>query len=376
MIVGCAVHWKVFRSTPSRAVSYFRLDLARNDKGSFQACVRQSFDKPVKVGVFVKHPDGINVKVRRVGHVPIPHFNTLTTEDELDGIGHIPGYVPDPLFEDTETLVASKETEIFWISVETVSDTPVGEYAIDIVLNIENEEYVLHATVCVHPFVIQKRKNFPVTHWFYVDAICDWYKMEPFDEACWNMVVPFMKDIVSHGINVMHTPIFTPSTDGIKRPNQLLRVKKERDGEYTFDWQDVKRWVTLAKECGMEYFEWAHFFTQWGAAYAVQIYENYDGCYDERMLWECNTPADAEVYRSFLVRFLPEFKRFLDVEGLTDISFFHVSDEPDGDKQVANYMMARKILRDLAPWMKVIDTMSNTVLAEKGCTDMHVFMLP
>ena len=129
----CSSLERVFRSTPSRAVSYFRLDLARNDKGSFQACVRQSFDKPVKVGVFVKHPDGINVKVRRVVHVPIPHFNTLTTEDELDGIGHIPGYVPDPLFEDTETLVASKETEIFWISVETVSDTPVGEYAIDIV---------------------------------------------------------------------------------------------------------------------------------------------------------------------------------------------------------------------------------------------------
>ena len=43
-------------------------------------------------------PSGVAARVRRVGCVPVPHFNVTTPIDELDGVGHIPGYVPDVLF--------------------------------------------------------------------------------------------------------------------------------------------------------------------------------------------------------------------------------------------------------------------------------------
>ena len=34
--------------------------------------------------------------VRRVGFVPMPHSTQVPRE--TDGVGHLPGYVPDPLF--------------------------------------------------------------------------------------------------------------------------------------------------------------------------------------------------------------------------------------------------------------------------------------
>lgn len=369
----CSSLERVFKRTTPKANSHFRLDMACSDKGSFQACIRHDLDTPAKLDVIVNHPDEIKVKVRRVGHVPIPHFNTSTSEDELDGIGHVPGYVPDPLFEDLEVLAAPKETETYWISVSTECDTPSGKYEIDIVFRLnEDIEYCLSVTVPVYPLAIRHREDFPVTHWFYADAICDWYKVEPFDDAFWKVVEPFISNLVSHGTNVMHSPIFTPPTDGFKRPNQLLRIKKEQDSTYVFDWTDVKRWVSQAKKCGMEYFEWVHLFSQWGVEHAIPIYENYDGCYNGRMLWEFDTPADSDIYKNFLSQFLPEFQRFLDKEDLLDKSFFHVSDEPHGDKHLQNYRIARAILSELAPWMKVMDALSETTFAKEGLTDMPV----
>src|SRR6185312_6182380 len=95
----------------------------------------------------------------------------------------------------------------------------------------------------------------------------------------------YMRDLAEHGNDVMHTPVFTPSTDGVKKPNQLLRVTKQGDN-FTFDWSDVHRFIQLAKKSGMHRYEWAHFFTQWGCQHAVRIYEGDPA--QEKLLW----PAD------------------------------------------------------------------------------------
>ena len=43
---------------------------------------------------------------------------------------------------------------------------------------------------------------------------------------------------------------------------------------------------------------------------------------------------------------------------MLEASFFHLSDEPHGPEHLANYRAAREMLREIAPWMPVMDALS------------------
>jgi hypothetical protein len=59
-------------------------------------------------------------------------------------------------------------------------------------------------------------------------------------------------------------------------------------------------------------------------------------------------------------------------EKMLDRSYFHCADEPDGDVQMRDYRKARGMLRELAPWLKVIDAMSEPRFATEGLCEMPV----
>lgn len=343
---------------------------ARGESVSFQACVRVGGTGPVEVSARASAPRGLSVCVRRVGCVPMPHHNTMTPRGELDGYGLIPGYVPDPLFRESTALAAPGEVTAFWLTVRVARDARPGPTKVRVQLGLPNGESVLLvATVHVSPVVLATRKNFHVTHWFYADALCDWYKVEPFEKAFWPICEKYMRNYAEHGSDVIYVPVFTPPLDGVKRPTQLLRVRRSK-GKYTFDWTDVKRWIGLARKCGIRRFEWAHPFTQWGCKHAIRIYEKRDG--KDRLLWPPHTGATSKTYRDFLAQFLPALERFLRREKLMNASHFHVSDEPHGTEHLVNYRKARAMLRELAPWMNVMDALSDIEFARRGLTDMPI----
>jgi hypothetical protein len=93
------------------------------------------------------------------------------------------------------------------------------------------------------------------------------------------------------------------------------------------------------------------------------------------LLWPPDgVEATGKVYRNFLEQFLPEFHQFLEQEDLLEHSYFHLSDEPGSNPEdVVNYRSARELLKELAPWMKVMDAMSDIRYGrEKGLTDIPV----
>lgn len=345
------------------------LETLRGGQVSFQAAFRIE-DMALMVNAAVQSPQGIAVRIRRIGYVPVPHFNVHAPVGEVDGLGHIPGYVPDPLFNEDNIHAGPYETNAFWFTVQVAEDVAPGTYPVKVLLTPDEGEPVeLTVTIEVHPAVLQPRENFPVTHWFYSDAICHWYGTEIWQESFWPIVEPYIRDVVAHGQDMLYVPMFTQPTDGVKRPTQLLKVTK--DGEhYAFDWSLVRRWLALAKICGIKYFEWTHLFTQWGAKYAIRIYEGHGET--GALLWEPETGGTSPTSRNFLAQFLPEFKRFMDAEGVFAQSFFHLSDEPHGAEHLANYRLAREMLRELAPWMRVMDALSEISFAREGLTDIPV----
>lgn len=361
---------RVYPATPALSDSTLRLLSARNESISFQACVRNASTEAVTAKIAVTGPDDVRVRVRRVGYVTVAHHSTATEAAELEGVGRIPGYVPDPLFPEDTATIGPMETHAFWINVDVPSGIAPGAREIKLSFTVGEETLPeMTANVDVRSLVIERRHGFPVVHWFYADAICDWYKVAPYEEKFWEIVAPYMKDLVDHGSG-QYVPIFTPPTDGIKRPHQLIKISIPSEGKYEFDFSDVRRWVHLAQSQGQDFFQWTHFFWQWGCAHALRIYR--DNADPESLLWPFETPATSDIYRNFLAQFLPEFHKFLAEENLLEKSIFHVSDEPHGDEHLENYKKARAMLKDLAPWMKVADALSDIRYGREGITDMAI----
>ena len=361
-----------YPSSSAQRSRQLTVEAALNEQFSFQVALRTADMAAQRVRAEMAAPGGWAVRVRRVGYVPIPHFNLPVETDpaDVEGAGNIPGYAPDPLFDDESIVLPPNETHAFWITVRPGRSAAPGRHVIAITLAPENGGARSHTVnVTLHDVVIRKRKNFPVTHWFYADALCDWYGVGPFGRAFWPICEKYMKDYASHGLDTIYAPVFTPPLDGVKRPTQLLRVKRAGKDKYRFSWSDVKKWIDLAKRCGIDRFEWTHPFTQWGVKHAIRIYE--DQGRGEKLLWPPSTGATSAVHRGFLSQYLPQLHRFLVKEKILHRSFFHVSDEPHAE-HLRNYRKARDMLGELAPWMKVMDALSNIEFARAGLTDMPI----
>ncbi|MCC6579875.1 MAG: DUF4091 domain-containing protein [Phycisphaeraceae bacterium] len=372
----CSSMTRVFLMADAPASRRRSLNLlaARGQRLAFQAAFR--FDAPelLDVEASVDAGHGLSAQVRRVHSVPMPNFNTEVPDDERDGVGLIPGYVPDALMPESKAQFMAGQNHAFWITLTVPSDLKPGRYEVAVTLSPRDGRPArLTATVEVAKVVLQPRRNFTVTHWFYPDAILDWYGLQPWDRAGWPIFEKYMRNYAEHGSDMMYVPAFTPPLDGVKRPTQLLRVRQRGSGvkaNYDFNWTEVKRWIATAKVCGIHQLEWVHLFSQWGAKYALRVYEGHGET--EQLLWPHDTPATSPTYRRFLGQLLPKFHRFLEAENLLNVSSFHLSDEPHGDEQLANYQAARNLLRELAPWMKVMDALSDIRFGSEGLTDMPV----
>lgn len=356
-------------STP-QPTRILRLVMARGERISFQICCRPAdTDRVTEVSAHVDGPDGISARVRRVGCVPVPHHNTQIPRDALDGVGYIPGYVPDPLFDETTATVSPYETQSFWVTLEAGREMTPGVHQLKASIEVDEERFGMEVLVEISEVVIERRKDFPVTHWFYADAICDWYGLEPWSDEFWAMCDKYMAEFARLGSDLLLTPAFTPPLDGVKRPTQLLKIERDGDG-YKFDWSNVDKWVAMAQKHGIDKFEWPHLFTQWGVEHAVRVYEGYG--FDEQLLWPADTGATSDVYRNFLVQYLGELKAFLEERGLLEKSYFHISDEPHGPEHLENYRKARAMVRDIAPWVKTMDALSEIEYGRQGLTDFPI----
>ena len=368
-----------FPAVPLPARGLAKIDAALNERFSFQLAVKTDAD--AKVAVSASVPDGWNVRIRRVGLVPMQHHNSNMSANplDLDGMGSIPGLVPDPLFDETTAILAFGETVSFWFTVTPPANAKPGDYRIAIEATPLDrgddtkrigKPVSRSVAVRLHNVRIAPRRDFDITHWFYNDCIIQRYGTNLFDERYWTLLEAYLKNIAAHGQNVIYVPLFTPPLDTDKSPSQLLKVSRAKNGRYAFDWSDVRRYVKTAKKCGIEKFEWTHLFSQWGCKYAIRIYEGQGET--EKTLWPAETTATSGTYRAFLTQLLPELRKFLAAEKILGKSIFHVSDEPHGDEARASYKAARAMLRELAPWIKTMDALSQIEFAREGLVDMPV----
>jgi hypothetical protein len=351
----------------------------RGGRVSFQVCVRnEDAEQPLNVRCVVTAADDLKPRVRWVDLVPLRHFTPGTPATELEGIGDVPGMVPDPLLPISEANFGQRQSHSFWVTLNVPPDATPGARQLKATLALralkkEAKEVTVELPVRleVSSLVLRPRKNFPVIHWWRGEATWDYYRTGMFDDPrWWEITRAQLTNMLEHGSDVVYVPIFFDRRETFKRPCQLLVVNETSPGKYTFDWTRVKQFTDMGRRIGFTRFEWSHLWIYWGVKNPVRVYtEKQKGKFE--MLWPPDISGFSDTYVDFLKQFLPEFKAFLDKEGLLEGSYFHLSDEP-GHEDIDNYRRAREILRELAPWMKMMDALSSIEYGRQRVTDIPI----
>lgn len=298
--------------------------------------------------------DVVNVNVS----LPAPD----DAKDDTNYISKKKGMYPDILYpaKKNEVLAESKFKSL-WIMTD--SSVPSGEHEIEITFSDGIEKHSTKFEVIILPEKLPD-SGLIFTQWFYCDCIAKYYHTKVFSPRHWELIEKFIAMAADNGMNMILTPIFTPPLDteiGGERPTvQLVGIKKTDSG-YVFDFANLKKWIKLCKKHGIDHFEMAHLFTQWGAKATPKIIAEVRGKKKRIFGWDTN--ADDDSYKEFLSQFLPALAECLEKEGVSQNTVFHISDEP---QETEGYLKAKKMVSKYLKGFKIVDALSDFEFYQQG----------
>ena len=357
-----------------------RISILKDDAAAFQVAVFPDTEFPMArfdAEVTVESEIADCVTVTKVDLVPVrlPAINAA----DGDYISTAPGLYPD-LLRPTENgvfHVMNHQWNAFWVGIETKADTAAGTYPVTVTVTLKHPwaaeqisvKNMMNVTVIN---AVLPKSDLKRTEWFHADCIADYYHVEPLSEEHWKLVEEQVAMAAKRGVNMLLTPIFTPPLDtvvgGERTTVQLMKVTVE-NGEYSFNFDDLGRWIDMAQSHGIEYFEMAHLYTQWGAEHCPKIMATVDGEYKKIFGWE--DASNGAGYKAFLGKMLPALTGYLESRGLKDKTVFHISDEP----RVDHLPLYREVRDQVAPYLKgwtIMDALSAYDFYRDGVCELPV----
>ena len=336
------------------------------EKFSFQALYMS--EAQVNLGVHVKCVSPLSGSIKLYSVRCVPSMLPVHALNDDYYISDKPGMYPDVLEPVAGPLTALKNIwQSVWVEVDVNDGYTPGDYDIDIVFS-DNDGCEIGRTSLVLEIigVNLPKQDTIVTQWFHADCIADVHRVEVLSENWWALVREYMLMASSHGQNMILTPVFTPPLDtqvgGERTTVQLVDVWFNNN-TYYFDFANLRRWIELALECGFEYFEISHLFTQWGAKHAPKVMAHVGGEYKRIFGWE--TDSCGEEYTGFIREFVPKVIGVMEEFGLREKTVFHVSDEPHLE-HMEEYSKCAALMKDLCGDIKIIDALSNIDFYNSG----------
>ncbi len=363
---------KCFPGTDIRSLTPLeRISALRGERLSFQLAFREDDpSKPVRAwyAPFVEGALAEYSHVRLVEFIPslMPAYPGKSDENYLDTK---PGLYPDllaELFMQGRVPVCNFQTRCAWITIEIPADFPGNTYDIAVGLRAGNEAAVkCSVKISVIPVELPEQKMY-VSQWFHCDCLADCYNVGAFTERHWEIIENFARTAVRNGINTLLTPVFTPPLDtaeGRERMTVQLVDVNVKDGEYSFGYQKLDRWIDMCNKVGIKYLEISHFFTQWGAAHAPKVIAKVNGRRKRIFGWD--TDASGEEYTRFIRLFIKDFLAHMKARGDDRRCIFHISDEPNANN-LEQYGKSRAVVADLLAEYTIMDALSNIEFWKKG----------
>lgn len=335
----------------------------KNERTSFQFAVKSDSDATADISSDCEH-----LKIYKIQYVPAG-FTAGKDRDDYFIRNAASGDYPDVLIPSGGKVQLKKgEWTPIWCEFSPDGKLDAGEH--EIIINIGNEIVKVRAEIADASYGEQ---SLICTHWFHTDCLATHYKVEVFSDEYWRIVENFMRTAVSHGINFILTPLFTPPLDtavGGERPTvQLVDVKRHDKYKYTFGFEKLKKWIDLADKCGIKYFEMSHLYTQWGAKHAPKIMAETSKGYKRIFGWGTN--AHGQGYTNFLRQLAPELIKFIDENGIHDRCMFHTSDEPE-IKDYFHYKKSAALMKELFGDFRRVDALSEYSFYKHGIIEYPI----
>lgn len=365
---------KVFPDGEPRAFDG-RVEGFKNENVSFQISWKMEGEPNGRdyFSLHIESPVAAFVRVRRVRFVPVL-FPTLPDADD-NYLRKTPGLYPDPITDEADMRFPAftDHFESAWFDIECDESIPAGEYPVNIVLEpLDGSEKTVLTVNYTRLDAALPDQTLIHTKWFHYDGLCDRYATEMFSEKWWEIVRNYVTVFAKRSMNCLLTPIHTPPLDtavgGERRTCQLVDVTKTETG-YEFGFEKFERFVSMATECGVKYFEMAHLFTQWGAAHAPKIVASVNG--EEKRIFGWETEATGEEYVAFLQEYLTALVNKIDELGIREKCIFHISDEPN-KTMIDNYMKARLAVKEKLAGFPIVDALSDLELYKSGAVEKPV----
>ncbi len=356
---------KVFPDCAPNTAPLLGLSVLRNEGFSFQIALMAELSAEESVSISVKSPFE-NVSTFLVKSIPAGR----TCYDDSDEyfLNKKRKAYPDLLVPlEGDGFISPRDTwSSLWFKIapESVNDAGKKEIKVTLTAGKKQVEIELPVEVIAADLPPQTLLH---TNWFHNDCLCTRYKVEPFSDQYWVIAENYIRNAVQHGVNMLLTPIFTPPLDteiGGERPTvQLIDVTVTGKNEYTFGFENFKRYILLCIDCGVKAFEISHLFTQWGAQFAPKVVADVDG--EKKRIFGWETKAASKGYVTFLSALAPELNAVIDELGIRERCWFHVSDEPSLH-QIASYRKAAKLLKALFHDVHTFDALSDFEFYKKG----------
>ncbi len=354
---------KVFDNETLSCNEINSFSMMKNERLNFQVILKSDEDSDIIIGKSSNINCDINFYI--VKNVPV---NLAAYNDSDDYfISKEPGMYPDILMPIDNSLGIKMDKYIsIWVEVSNPASSGLLNLALkfnDSIINIK-----VNVIDAILPEV-----NFIYTNWYHADCLCDYYHIKPFTDEFWRINEQFIKTAVYHGMNCILTPLFTPPLDtaiGKERTTMQLVDIKIRGSKYIFGFKNLKKWFDLCKNCGIEYFEMSHLFTQWGAKHSPKIIAK-DKKGRVKQIFGWNTKTKSRKYEDFIIQFAKALNSFILKENLTGKVFFHISDEPDM-KNIITYKYRAEIVKRAFPDYPIIDALSDYDFFSKGYVDIPV----
>ena len=357
------------------------MSVLKNETASYQI----AYTKECEEGIYnaskddfkitVKSPLKKYITLRAVKNVPAEYPAYIIPTDD-DYISREPGLYPDLLqpLKRQNVISALNINSSLWVTLKLDGAVEAGIYPIDITFKMTNGDEIVkkHMEVEVINACLPEQETI-FTQWFHSDCIATAYGVKIFSKKHWELIEKFIKTAVDNGINMILTPMFTPPLDtqvGGERPTVQLVDVTVTDKGYEFGFEKLIKWINLCKKCGVKYYEMNHLFTQWGAKCAPKIIGRVNGKLKRIFGWD--TPGTGDAYKEFLNAYLPELKKILKQEGIEKCTYFHISDEPHGEEQLANYIAAKEIVAPHLKEFKIIDALSQIDFYKSGAVEHPV----
>lgn len=337
--------------------------MLKNERYNFQVAIYSDYERTSpRNTVTVEGIDASAVTVREVVEIPAGLASYPDSDDYVIKPGIGTGLYPDLLrpIENGNVMIRPESYTTLWITIHSPEGLTPGNYDVKVTVKNEWENKEFSADYALEVLPAELPENDLIyTNWFHYDSIVDYYRVEPFGDEFYKIFGSFLDSAVTHGMNMLYVPLFTPPLDtevgGERTTVQLVDIARKGD-KYSFGFDKLGKFVRFATKHNVKYYEMSHLTTQWGAKACPKIMATTENGYERIFGWD--VPSLSDEYKSFLTQFLPALDVFLKKEGIAERTYFHISDEPNAEQR-PYYNEIYDFVRSLIEGYKVMDASSD-----------------